>query len=212
MVYKTATGYESGRFLIDSYVSATVVNVTVLQSPVIKSAGPTIANLYVWSSWYMSFTTLNGLSQYNGMTVGIVADGGYFGTVVVSGGSITMPNQTTSMTVGLLYTGIIKSMCLGFSLQGHQTQITMKEISRMSLRCVNSMGLKCGNSPYYLEEVQLKTQNDINYLPPQPIDGTQDVEYDDNSEEDKFFYIIQDQPLPACVTSFVVEANYAVST
>ena len=212
VVYKTATGYESGRFLIDSYVSATVVNVTVLQSPVIKSAGPTIANLYVWSSWYMSFTTLNGLSQYNGMTVGIVADGGYFGTVVVSGGSITMPNQTTSMTVGLLYTGIIKSMCLGFSLQGHQTQITMKEISRMSLRCVNSMGLKCGNSPYYLEEVQLKTQNDINYLPPQPIDGTQDVEYDDNSEEDKFFYIIQDQPLPACVTSFVVEANYAVST
>ena len=212
IVYQTATGYESGRFVIDTYVSPTQVTVTVLQAPVIKSAGPTITNLYVWSSWYLSFSTISGLTQFNGQTVGVVADGGYFGTVVVSGGTITMPNQTTSVTIGLLYTGIIKSMCLGFSFQGHNTQITQKEISRMSLRCVNSMGLKVGSSPYYLEEVQERSQNDINYLPPQPIDGTKDIDYDDDAEEDKFFFIVQDQPQPACITSFVVEANYASST
>lgn len=82
----------------------------------------------------------------------------------------------------------------------------------MSLRCVNSMGLKVGSSPYYLEEVQERSQNDINYLPPQPIDGTKDIDYDDDAEEDKFFFIVQDQPQPACITSFVVEANYASST
>ena len=213
IVYKTATGYESGRYVITGYTSPTQVSVTVLQPPVINSAGPTATPLYVWSSWYLSFTTANGISQFNGTTVSMVTDGGYAFDTPISGGTYTFQNQqVTSLCIGYKYTGIIKSMCLGFSLQGHNTQITMKEISRMSLRCVNSMGLKCGNSPYYLEEVQLRTQSDINYLPPQPIDGTKDVEYDDDSEEDKFFYIVQDKPLPACITSFVVEANYAMST
>lgn len=212
IVYQTETGYESGRYEITGYVNATEVDVTVLQEPVINSAGPTATNLYTWSSWYMSFSAVNGLTQYNGMMVGLVTDGGFLEFTTVSGGSVTLPNQTTSIVVGYTYTGIIKSMCLGFSFQGHNTQATMKEISRLTVRCVNTLGLKVGNSPYYLEEVQLRSQADINYLPPQPIDGTQDVNYADDSEEDKFFYIIQDQPLPACVTAFMVECDYAAST
>lgn len=206
IVYKTATGYESGRYIITAYTSATTVSVTVLQSP------KTIydATLYTWASWYKSFTTISGLSQYNGQTIGIVADGGFLNAVTISGGSITLDNQTTSIVFGYQYTGIIKSMSLGFNYKGNNTQVTLKEISRMSVRCVNTLGLRVGASLYDLQDVQLRSQSDINYLPPKPVDGTQDVDYTDDSEADKFFYIVQDQPLPACVANFVLEANYAV--
>lgn len=208
IVYKTATGYESGRYIITAFTNATTVSATVIQDPKQKYD----AALYAWSSWYKSFITVSGLAQYNGLEVGVVADGGFLDAETVSGGSITLEEQTTSVCIGLQYTGIIKSMCLGFQYQGYNTQVTLKEISRMSVRCVNTLGLKCGASLYDLQDVQLRSQGDINYLPPQPIDGTKDVDYTDDSEEDKFFYIVQDQPLPATVANFFVEANYAVSS
>lgn len=207
-VYKTATGYESGRFLITHYNSATNVNVTAIQIP----HGINEAPLLSWSSWYMSFITVSGLSQYNGQTVGLVLDGGYDSAQVITGGTVTLDEQATSICIGYQYNGIIKSMCIGFQLQGSNTQVTAKEISRVMLRCVNSMGMKVGSSLYDLQEVQLRTQNDINYLPPAPIDGTQDIDVDSDAEEDFYFYIIQDLPLPCTIACYFLEANYAMTT
>ena len=211
IVYKTATGYESGRFEITAYTNGTTVSVLALQTPQ-TSAGGTVAALNVWSSWYKSFKTVTGLSQYNGETVGVVLDGGYDGPQLISGGTLTLEEQTTSICIGYQYTGIIKSMCIGFQLQGQNTQVTLKEISRVSLRCVNSLGLKVGSNLYDLQEVQLRSQQDFNYLPPAPIDGTQDIDVDSDSEEDFFFYAVQDQPLPANITNYFLEANYAMTT
>ena len=91
IVYKTATGYESGRFLITGYTNATTVSVTAIQIP----HGINNTPLLTWSSWYMSFITVSGLSQYNGQTVGIVLDGGFDSSVTVSSGTITLDEQTT---------------------------------------------------------------------------------------------------------------------
>lgn len=209
VVYKTATGYESGRYLITAYTNATTVSASVLQDPKIDSAGPVMTPLYVWSSWYKSFLTVSGLSQYNGKSVGLVTDGGFQDSATVSGGAVTLQNQTTSIVVGLQYTGLIKTMSLGFVFQGKNTQETYKEVSKFSVRCVNTMGLKVGSDLYDLSDVQLRTPTDINYLPPSPVDGTLDVEKWDDSEEDKFVYIVQDQPLPACLTNLMVETDYA---
>lgn len=208
VVYKTATGYESGRFLITAYTNATTVSVTAIQIP----QGINRSALNTWSSWYMSFLTVSGLSQYNGQSVGIVQDGGYNGAQVISGGAVTLNEQTTSVCIGYLYTGIIKSMCIGFQLQASNTQVTQKEIDRVSLRCVNSLGMKVGSSLYDLQEVQLRSPSDINYLPPAPVDGTQDIDVDSDSEEDFYFYIVQDQPLPCTIASYFLEANYAMTT
>lgn len=210
IAYKTATGYESGRYIITAYTNATTVSVTVLQTPKIDSAGPVSTNLYVWSSWYKSFVTVSGLSQYNGKQVGLVTDGGFLDAVTVSGGTITLPNQTTSIVIGLQYTGIMKSMSLGFSVQGKNTQVTYKIVSKFSLRFVSSMGVRAGTSLYDLTDVQLRTTPNLNYLPPAPLDGTYDVEITDDSEEDKYVYVVQSDPLPAILTNNAVEANYSV--
>lgn len=208
VVYKTLTGYESGRFEITAYTSATVVSVTVLQDP--KQIYD--AALYVWSSWYKTFTSVTGLGQYNGTTVGVVTDGGFLDNFDVSGGAITLDSQTSSLVIGYTYTGVIKTFCLGFQFQGANTQTTLKNVIRAGLRCVSSAGLRFGTSRYALEDVQELSQNDLNYLPPLPIDGTKYVDYTDDSEEDKFLYIVQDQPLPAQIACTMIEAQYAVST
>lgn len=207
-VYKTATGYESGRFLITGFTDTHHVSVTAIQIPQQVHG----AALNSWSSWYMSFMSVSGLTQYNGHTVGIVLDGGYDSQQLISGGTLALDEQTTSICIGYLYAGIIKSMCIGFQIQASNTQVTAKEIDRISLRCVNSLGMKVGSSLYDLQEVQLRGPSDINYLPPAPIDGTQDIDVDSDSEEDFYFYIVQDLPLPCTIASYFLEASYAMTT
>lgn len=202
IVYKTETGYESGRFEITAYTSGTVVEVDVLQAPT--------SNTY--SNWYLTFSTISGLTDYIGMTLGVVADGGYLDDFVVDGsGEIDLGKQVTSIVVGYRYKGLIKSFCLGFQIQTVNTQTTVKNISEFAIRCVASAGLEVGSSPYKTEPVQLLTPDTLNYLPPVPMDGTKRVQYTDDAEEDKFFYVIQDAPLPAVVTGVLITGSYSVT-
>lgn len=201
IVYKTATGAEFGRFEITGYVSGTVVNVAILQQP--------HANTY--ASWYLTFSTITGLSDYNGTTVSVVADGGYLSDYVVSGGSINLGRQVASAWVGYKYRGEIKSFALGFITQGINTQATVKAINRAGVRFVTSAGGKFGASPYSVEPIQTLSQGDLNYLPPTPMDGTKFVNIADSYLFDKFFYIVQDEPLPMTVCCVMIEANYGVN-
>lgn len=200
IVYKTESGYESGRFEITGYSSTTSVSVTILQE----------YTSLVYTDWYLTFSTISGLSQYNGRTVGVVTDGGYLDDFLVSGGEIDLGSQVTHAVVGFKYKGTVKSFCLGFQVKADNTQVTMKAIYQASLRFVSTAGGKFGSSPYRLEAVQELGQNDINYLPPIPIDGTKAVTYTDDNEKDKYFYLVQDEPLPMTATAVILDTKYAV--
>ncbi len=201
IVYKTLTGYESGRFLITARNSANEVDVDVLQTPTSTTSG----------AWYLSFDTITGLSNYNGTTAAVVTDGGYLNDYAISGGSQALGKQVTHAVVGYKYKGVIKSFSLGFQIQGINTQRMMKAIASFAVRCVSSAGLEVGSSLYKLEAVQELSQDDINYLPPIPIDGTKFVTFSDDNQQDKYFYLVQDEPLPAVVTSVIITANYTVN-
>lgn len=200
--YQTQTGYESGRFDITGYTSSTVVHVTVTQQPT--------SNMFQY--WYKTFNSISGVSQYDGETVSVVADGGYLNDFFVSGDTINLGKEVTFCRVGYKYKGIIKSFCLGMQLQTVNTQITMKAITGFNVRCVSSAGLQVGSSMYKLEHVQQLTQNDINYLPPIPIDGTKQVPFSDTNEKDKFFYLVQNYPLPATAVCVMLTTNHTVAT
>lgn len=202
IVYKTLTGYESGRFLITGYTSAKIVTVEVLQEP----------TSLTYTDWYLSFHEItSGLSQFDGTTVSVVADGGYLNDFAVTGGACDFVQQVTHVVIGYRYKGIMKSFCLGFQVQGVNTQVTMKNISNFAVRCVSTAGLEVGSSLYKTEPVQELSPDDINYLPPIPIDGTKHVQFTDKSAKDKYFYIVQDLPLPATVTGVIITSNYTVT-
>lgn len=202
IVYKTVTGLESGRFLITAVNSANEVDVDVLQTPTASTS----------STWYLSFNTVSGLADYNGTTVRVIADGGFLDDFAVSGGSISFNKQITHIVLGYKYKGIIKSFSLGFQAQGINSQRTMKALSEFGVRCVATAGLEVGASLYKLEKVQELSQDDINYLPPIPIDGTKYVSFSDDNEKDKFFFLVQDLPLPATVTTVIITGNYTLTT
>lgn len=211
IAYRTNSGYESGRFEITAFTSNTVVSVSVLQQPVTYDDLGNQQALNVWAAWYKSFTTVSGLTQYNGTTVGICTDGGFLESTTISGGTITFAEQTCSLVLGYQYTGVIKTFCLGFQFQGQNTQTTVKNIVQVGVRTVASAGMKIGASRYALEDVQELSQSDLNYLPPLPIDGTKYVDYTDDAQEDKYLYFIQDQPLPCQITSLMLRGNYAMT-
>lgn len=199
--YKTATGYESGRFEITGYTDANTVDVEVLQEPT--------ANTY--DDWYLSFNSLSGLTQYNGETIGVVTDGGYLNDFTISGGTLDLGSEVLSVVVGYRYKMTIKSFALGFQAGAENTQTTMKAINRVGIRFVASAGGKFGSTLYRMQPIQKLSQNDLNYLPPLPMDGTEYISYTDDNERDKYFYIVQDLPLPMVVVCVMVDANYSAT-
>lgn len=199
--YKTITGYESGRFEITAFTSTTVVTVEITQEPTVN----------VYSSWYLTFSTISGLTRFNGKTVSVVADGGFLDEFVVADGEIDLDKQVTHVCVGYSYKGVIKTFGLGFAFKGKNTQITKKNINQAGLRFVTSAGGKIGSSPYKLVPIQDLGQKELNYLPPIPMDETKLVSISDESAIDKFLYIIQDKPLPFTITAVIIEAKYGTS-
>lgn len=201
IVYKSITGYESGRFEITAYVSATEVTVDVLQTPTTNS----------WTNdWYLTFSEITGATRFSGQTVSVVADGGYLDDFDVSGSAIDLGRQVCVACVGLSYKAILKSFALGFSVQTENTQKTLKKIYAITVRTAMSAGGEVGTSPYNLAEVQELTPDALNYLPPIPTDGTTKISIADSQDIDKCVYIIQDYPLPFSLCCVIVDAEYGV--
>lgn len=198
--FKTITGYESGRFEITNVKSSTVVDVNVLQTPT--------SNTH--DDWYLSFDTVSGLTQYIGQTIGIVADGGFLGLFDIVSDTVDLDRPVLSVVVGLPYQGVIKSFTLGFQLQADNTQTTPKVINRVGMRTVASAGGKFGTSLYNLEPVQQLSQNDLNYLPPLPLDGTKYITLADDNDIEKHFYVVQNEPLPFVLVAIMIDANYSL--
>ena len=198
IVYRTITGYESGRFEITGYTNTSTVTVSVLQTPT--------SNVY--SSWYLTFQQITGLSQFNGQVVGVVRDGGFLKRELVEGGALDLDAQTTSVVIGYTYKGVIKSFSLGYAYKGDNTQVSTKGIIKAYLRTVTSTSGLFGTSMYDLKAVQQNSQTDLNYLPPLPMDGTTEVTYVDDNQKDKYYYIVQDDPGPFTATALILETNY----
>tara|TARA_R110000851_G_scaffold246062_1_gene398766 strand:- start:6980 stop:9085 length:2106 start_codon:yes stop_codon:yes gene_type:complete len=198
--YKTETGYEFGRFEITEYIDEMTVSVNVLIEP----------STSTYDNWYLSFNSISGLTQYIGTTVGVVTDGGFLDKFEITSDTLELDREVLSVVVGYTYRGEIKSFGLGFQAKAENTQITMKAITQTAVRCVSTAGLKFGSSPYRMAPMQKLTQSDLNYLPPLPIDGTAFIDYTDDNKRDKFFYIVQDEPLPAIITGVFLNASYTI--
>jgi len=199
IVYQSATGYERGRFKIESYTSAKVVGVSVILAP--------SSNTY--TNWFLTFSEISGLTRFANKTVSVVADGGYLKEFAVDGsGDFSLGVEATRIVVGYPYIGEIKSMNLGFSFQGENTQITSKNIYQVTARFNFSAGGFLGSSKYEMQEVQLYDTSGYYGLPPLPMDGDYSIGYNDATSKDKRIYIQQKLPLPMEVCALFIDAKY----
>lgn len=200
--YKTATGAEYGIFEITSYTANNEVDVEVLYTPTATS----------YASWYKSFSTVSGLTDFEGVELSVVGDGGYIGEFTVDSGAIDLVEEFTVAWVGFKYEGLIKTFNLGLVLNGLDTHYTPKSLSRSYLRCVQSAGLEIGSSLYRMKEVQEFSPLGYLDLPPLPIDGVSNpIPYTDSNDKEKAIYIRQNKPLRAHITALMAEVDHVMN-
>lgn len=191
IVVKTITGKEYGYFRIKYVDSSTVAQVEVISDGYYPSS---------WNEWYISFDKITGLSEYNGRTFSVVADGGYLGEFVVSNGVIDLGREATSIVYGLPYRGELKTFTIGNIVNAVNLQTHKKRISEFVLRFVNSGGLNIGTDLYDLQAVQYFNPTGFLDLPPLPMDGDERRQVSDTHDSSKCIYVTQTLPLPVNLT------------
>lgn len=197
--YKTKTGKEHAVFEVIEFVSSTELKVKLLSD---------VCYPETWNEWYISFNEISGLTDFEGKTVSVVADGGYLQDFVVTDGTISLGREVTSCVVGLGYLGLLKTFPIG-AVQGVKNyQTSRKRISAFVLRFVNSGGVNIGTGLERMKTVQYFSPFGFFDLPPLPMDGDEKRLVPDDFEESKSIFLTQTLPLPVNLTVIQYNAEF----
>lgn len=190
---KASNGVGYGRAEIISFTSTTVVHCEILQdfnNVTAMAAG----------SWFLTSASISGLWHLVGQTVSITADGGEHPTEIVSAtGTVTLDYQVSKCHIGLAYTGFTKSMAVEAGGINGPAVAKMKNINRMGIRFLNTLGARYGTSLYKMEEIDFRSTEDNTGQPPPLFSGVKQLSYEDMTVLDKHVYIQQTKPLPCIV-------------
>lgn len=197
IVVKAKTGKEYGTFRIDSIESTTSVQVTMLSND--YYGGYSGHDDWI-RGFYITFNKITGLSDLEGQTLSVVADGGYLGKYTVESGVIQFDREVSSCVVGIPYLGLLKTFNTGDYYNGKNYQTAPKRIAKYILRFVQSAGMNVGTELNNMFEVQYFTPTGFLDLPPLPMDGDERRSVGDTLADWKCIYLTQDKPLPVNLT------------
>ena len=197
-------GTRFGRAHIIGFISGTEVLVDILtdfDSTDVLSAG----------DWYITASTLSGLGHLEGKTVGIVTDGAIHPDRVVTSGSVTLDYESSFVHVGLRYTGVIETLDLEAGSRIGTAQTKPKNVTRVGIKMLNTLGLRYGDSFYDTENRLTRNATDLMDTPPPLFTGEEQLEFFNTDRNknisgwslEKRIVIVQDQPLPAQVQAII---------
>lgn len=146
---------------------------------------------------------LGGLDHLDGMTVAIAADGGAHRPVSVIDGTITLDAPARSVTVGLPYVSRLVSMRIEAGAADGTAQTRMKNISKLGVRFLRTVGGRFGPAGGPLDPVPTQRSATPLGLPPPPFDGDVELTLSGSYNRSGQVEILQDQPLPITVLAFV---------
>lgn len=197
---KYIDGTESGRAVITSYVSPTVVTCEILIDFDSVSSIPA-------GEWYLTAGSVSGLDHLEGRSVQVVVDGGQHGDKTVVGGAINLDVQASVVHVGLNYTGYIQTNNLEGGSQNGTAQTKRKNVTAVGVRLLETLYCKVGLDYYHLDQIEMRTASMRMDYPPLPYTGdikktyTNQVndKYDAGWQRGKYVIISQDQPYPCNV-------------
>lgn len=148
-------------------------------------------------------TTISGLHHLEGETVVALSNGAVVRNLVVTNGSITLPQSTTLAHIGLPITSRIKTLPISF--EGPALgQALVKNINKTALRVYRTSGLKVGYDENNLVQFKQRTTEPYGSAPDWITDEIEvQVKPDWNSSGQMI--IQQTDPLPVTVLSMVME-------
>ncbi|MCW3657541.1 hypothetical protein K6L27_05085 [Burkholderia cenocepacia] len=175
-----------------------VVNITTA----LLSSWPAPAGAW---SLTVPVSTVRGLDHLEGQTVAILADGNVLPKQTVVGGAITLPRPATSIVVGLPYQSQLKTLYL--DVQGGPTiQSKRKKVSAVTVRMLNSRGMKVGQTFNSLHEFKERNTQPMGQ-PIQLITGDERITLDPLYDLMGQVCVQQDDPLPCTVLGVIPEVT-----
>lgn len=189
---KSMSGIGTGRAVITAYVSATQVTCNILSDFDTVTAMPILG-------WYLTTATITNLWYLEGQTVGILCDGGHVAEQIVVNGTINNQIQASVIQIGLQYLGLIRSMPLEAGGVNGPAIGKPKNINRVAIHFLNTLGAQYGSSLYDMQDVDFRLPADLTGRPSPVSTGIQRLQFTDVTEVEKHVYIVQNKPLPCTV-------------
>lgn len=193
-------GEGGGRAEITAYTNSTNVTAKVLAD--FDSTGTMPPG-----DWYLTTTTVTGLDHLEGETVGIIKDGGPQNDGVVSGGSLTLETHGSVIHVGYKYLGLLQTLNLDQGGVSGSAQSKRRNISKMALRFLNTGGTMFGSNLYKMQRIEFRKSKAKMDRPVPLRSGIVVQDFQDGWTDEKYAFIMQDQPLPCTVAVMDIYAD-----
>lgn len=182
---------------ITGYTDTTHVTATIM------SAWPSL-DVIPANGWRMTVTTVSGLDHLEGEEVQVSMDGAVHPVRTVVGGAISLESPCSKGHVGLQYRSVMSISPLDSGAADGTAQGKTQRISRCGIRFHESAGAKYGRDESSdLDEIAWRNPQDIMDQALAFFTGTLTVSWPDGYQGEGNIAIVQDLPLPCCVTALM---------
>jgi hypothetical protein len=192
-----------GKFIVTNIVNAITFDVKLFEPRT------TTENTYTGVIYfkYNKFTLADSL--YKGQSFNICGDGCCYKLAMDANGSFELPLgvYVGDFVIGKAYVSVVKTNNLGGMMDTVNLQIMKKNIIKAFFRLYSSFGGKFGTDFNHLVDIIYKAnqyQRELMGIPYTIEDSDIQINYSDRWENNKYYYIIQDKPLPFNVNSITL--------
>jgi len=155
-------------------------------------------------------TVFSGLDHLEGKTVVALADGSVVTGLVVSGGSVTLPNPASVVHIGLPYVCDLGTLGIEMQTQTGTIQDKLRRIPSIVLRLVNSRAAWVGTDESNLIEEPFRSDEDYG-APTRLYTGDHIVPVSPGNPREGRVFVRVSEPLPITVQAIISRVVYGQS-
>jgi len=151
--------------------------------------------------------TISGLNHLEGETVQILADGSAHADKAVSGGSVTLDRNASTVHVGYSYTSLVETLRIEAGADDGVSQGKIKRIHGVTVRFIDTVGAEVGPDTSNLDRIPFRDSSMAMDTAVPMFDGDKEIFFPSSYETDARAVVRQTQPLPMTVLAIMRRSN-----
>jgi len=199
--------FGKGKARVKTFVNSTTITIDVILAFDQLLHYTVIPRRAMSGEWTLDaeVSSVSGLYHLDGETVSIVADGNVTRNVVVSNGTVTLPQPASRVVVGIPYKSVAKNLPL--NVPGEVTEKKVKRIPSLALRVLDTKGIKVGTRTTELYSPRTALAEVLGDAGPLYTGITHFMVEPVWSDEGQN-YFVQEDPFPATILGYVLGADF----
>jgi hypothetical protein len=152
-------------------------------------------------------STISGLNHLEGETVQILADGSAHADKVVSGGTVTLDREASTVHIGYSYTSLVETLRIEAGADDGVSQGKIKRIHGVTVRFIDTVGAEVGPDTSNLDRIPFRDSSMAMDAAVPMFDGDKEIFFPSSYETDARAVVRQTQPLPMTVLAIMRRSN-----